>query len=652
MKVGVIGLGGMGAGMAESLLRAGHDVSVWNRTAKRSEPLAGKGAAVARTPSDLFAGEAVVTMLSTDEAVRAVVVEGGVLAKAAPGLVHVMSATISPAFSDELARMHREHGVHYVAAPVLGRPDVAAQGELNVLVAGEDDALAKAQPVLDAIGGRTWRMGDKAHQANVAKLAVNFMIAAAMETMAEAFALVEKEGLEPKALHELIGSTLFAAPVYKNYGAMIVERRFEPAAFKLPLGLKDMRLALAAGEAARTPLPLSCGTTSSTPWPTGARRKTGRRSRRSPAAGRGCRTEARRTRRLLQAAPWRTKHAATHSDQAQPWGLAVLWRARVLRASLLITALSLATGTAAFAQTGLNTTSRTEPARSVGPAVANPTAPGPAGGAATGPNPDPYEGLNRKSYALFRYLDRHIIRPGAVFYSHAVPKVARTGLHNAIQNVGEPVIFFNDVLQLHPKAAGQTLGRFAMNSTFGVAGLGDPATRAGLPYHANGFGTTLGRYGVPPGPFLFIPVIGPSDVRDAFGSGVDALSDPLTWINYTGRWGVNASRTVIGGLDTRANADPQLKQLDTMATDPYASLRSLYLQNRQAEVTGGQVNVNDLPDFGPETGAPNEAGTAGAPQPNVGPPGAAAALPERTAPTTAQPAAPMDSEPSPPPPPR
>jgi phospholipid-binding lipoprotein MlaA len=304
----------------------------------------------------------------------------------------------------------------------------------------------------------------------------------------------------------------------------------------------------------------------------------------------------------------------------------------VLRASLLTTLFALAAGSAASAQTGLNTVSRAQPAA---PTVVNPTVPAPASGVETGPNPDPYEGLNRKSYALFRYLDRHIIRPGAVFYSHAVPHVARNGLHNAIQNVGEPVIFFNDVLQLHPKAAAQTLGRFAVNSTVGVAGLTDPATPAGLPYHANGFGTTLGRYGVPPGPFLFIPVIGPSDVRDALGSGVDALSDPLTWIRYTGRWGVNASRTVIGGLDTRARADGQLKELDGMATDPYASIRSLYLQNRQAEVTGGQVNVNNLPDFGPDPGAPDQAGGAG--------------QPSRAAPTTAQGA---DAEPSPPPPPR
>ena len=307
----------------------------------------------------------------------------------------------------------------------------------------------------------------------------------------------------------------------------------------------------------------------------------------------------------------------------------------MLRLSLLITAAALASGSAATAQTGLGAMGG--PAAGAAPTVVNPTVSAPASGVATGPNPDPYEKFNRKSYRLFVYLDRHAIRPASVFYAHAVPKVARTGLHNAIQNVGEPVIFFNDVVQLRPVAAAQTLGRFAINSTIGVAGLGDPATASGVPYHQNGFGTTMGRYGVPSGPFLFIPVLGPSDVRDLVGGGVDAVSDPLTWINYTGRWAVNASKTVIGGLDTRAEADPQLKSLDAMATDPYASLRSLYLQNRQAQITGGQVNVNDLPDFGPASSAPNEAGQPGAPRAAIGPSGAAAALPDEAAPTTAQP---------------
>lgn len=274
----------------------------------------------------------------------------------------------------------------------------------------------------------------------------------------------------------------------------------------------------------------------------------------------------------------------------------------MLRATLLATTLSLLTAGAAFAQ---SPTPAGDPAQSSSAAAPPPAAaPAPADASVLGPNPDPYEHFNRKSYGLFVWLDSHAIRPASVFYGHAVPSPLRGGFHNVIRNVNTPVIFFNDVLQLHPKAAGQTLGRFFLNSTVGLAGLADVATQAGIPYHNNGFGNTLGRYGVPPGPFVFIPILGPSDVRDIFGYGMDSVSDPLTWIRYTGRWEVSASRTVIGGLDTRLQADPQLKQIDSMATDRYATLRSLYLQNRAAEVNGGKVNVQALPDFGPDVSEP------------------------------------------------
>ena len=223
----------------------------------------------------------------------------------------------------------------------------------------------------------------------------------------------------------------------------------------------------------------------------------------------------------------------------------------MLRASLLITALSLATAGAAVAQTGLDSIGRS-PAGA--PGVVNPTVAAPASGVAIGPNPDPYEKLNRKSYALFRFLDRKAIRPASVFYAHAVPHVVRTGLHNAIQNVGEPVIFFNDVLQLHPgAAAAQTLGRFAINSTIGVAGLGRSGDRrAAYPITRTASARRMGRYGVPAGPFIFIPVLGPSDVRDLIGGGVDSVSDPLTWITLhrsLERWGGAVGR-LISGLDS------------------------------------------------------------------------------------------------------
>jgi 3-hydroxyisobutyrate dehydrogenase-like beta-hydroxyacid dehydrogenase len=257
MKVGVIGLGAMGVGLADSLLRAGHEVTVWNRSKAPAEALQAKGARVAATPADAFQGDAAVTMLANDEAIREVILDAGVLGRAAPGLIHLVSATISVALARELEQAHAEAGVTLVSAPVLGRPDLAEKGELNILAAGATADIAKVQPVLDAIGRKTWTLGEQPHLANVAKLAANFMIAANIEVLAEAFAFAEKQGLDPRKFFELATGTIFGAPVVNIYGALILDRAFEPAKFKLPLGLKDVRLALAAGEAAEVPLPFA-----------------------------------------------------------------------------------------------------------------------------------------------------------------------------------------------------------------------------------------------------------------------------------------------------------------------------------------------------------------------------------------------------------
>ncbi len=281
------------------------------------------------------------------------------------------------------------------------------------------------------------------------------------------------------------------------------------------------------------------------------------------------------------------------------------------------------------------------------PAVVGQTVAVPSAAVTPGANPDPWEPLNRKIFALFQGADRVAIRPAAIFYSRATPKPLQIGLRNAFRNLHEPIVFVNDVVQVRFQNAGVTLGRLAINSTVGFAGLFDPATQAGLPYHNNGFGTTLGRYGVPPGPYLF--GAGPTDVRDAIGSGVDILTDPLTWINFHGRLGFGISRGVVSALDDRAEADPQLKALSAMSTDEYASLRSLYLQNRAAEITGGQVNVNDLPSFGDEpSGPPNQAGAPGAPPAALSTPGAgdSSALPSMTAPTTTPQAQPPATPPN------
>ena len=256
MDIGFLGLGHMGAGMARRLIQAGHRVRVWNRSPEPADALAREGAARAADPAEAFAAEAVVSMLANDAAVREVVLEQG-LPAAPRGALHLMMATITVKLCQELEEAHAEAGVALVGAPVLGRPEVAAAGELNILAAGDDAAVERAGPLLEAMGRKTWRVGQRPHQASVIKLAVNFSLAAAIETMSEAFALAEAHGLDPHLLHEVMSGTLFAAPAYTGYGQTIVDRKFEPAGFGLPLGLKDVRSAMEAGEAVGSPMPFA-----------------------------------------------------------------------------------------------------------------------------------------------------------------------------------------------------------------------------------------------------------------------------------------------------------------------------------------------------------------------------------------------------------
>jgi len=257
MQTGFIGLGAMGKGMAANLVDAGHDVLVWNRSTGPREALKERGARVADSAADAARCGVVMSMLSDDAAVRAVILDGGVLDALPEGGVHLNHATISVRLARELAELHRERGVHYLAAPVFGRPDMAAAGKLNVVCAGDADAIERVQPLLDAVGGRTWPLGTDPVRASVAKIAGNFMLASAIESMAEASTLCRAHGIEAADFLAIMTQTLFAAPAYQGYGKLIAESRYEPAGFPVRLGFKDVGLALEAGDDTRVPLPFA-----------------------------------------------------------------------------------------------------------------------------------------------------------------------------------------------------------------------------------------------------------------------------------------------------------------------------------------------------------------------------------------------------------
>ena len=255
MNVSMIGLGAMGAAMVRNLLAKGVKVTVWNRSRAIVDELAAEGAIPAADVDEAFKADVVLTMLAHDQAVKDVLLDSGVLARARKGVVHVNLATISTALAGELAALHAELGLGYVAAPVFGRPPVAQAGGLNVLAAGAPDAIATAMPILEQLAAKVWPLGEDPVRANALKLAGNFMIVSAIESMGEAVALGEAYGVPAPELLDMLSSTLFAAPIYKIYGAMIAERRYTPPGFAAELGLKDVRLVLDAAEAKGLSMP-------------------------------------------------------------------------------------------------------------------------------------------------------------------------------------------------------------------------------------------------------------------------------------------------------------------------------------------------------------------------------------------------------------
>ena len=258
MKIGFVGLGRMGSGMARNLLRAGHEVVVFNRSRDKAEALAGDGARVADSPAGACrASDAVMTMLADDHAVEQMVFGENAIASALPeGAIHISCSTIGMALARRLAAEHHRRGQKYLSVPVFGRPEAAASKNLLVVAAGPPELVEHCRPLFDAIGRQTFVVGSDPAQANAAKLCGNFMIAAMIEAFGEAFATLRKAEVPPPAFLEIM-SVFFGSPIYANYGRLIADGKFEPAGFALQLGLKDVRLVLeAAGELA-APMPLA-----------------------------------------------------------------------------------------------------------------------------------------------------------------------------------------------------------------------------------------------------------------------------------------------------------------------------------------------------------------------------------------------------------
>ena len=257
MRVGFIGIGRMGSAIAGRVLEGGNELTIWNRTPEKTVELAGRGAQVASSVAEACAGaEAVLTMLANDEVLLEVALgPGGIVESLEPGAIHMVMGTHGIGAVQTLTEKHEDAGQILVAAPVLGRPDVAAAGQLGIVAAGPADAVDRCRPLFEVIGRRTFEAGDSPDSATSIKLANNFVLGAAIETMAEAFALVRYYSVEPALFHEVLTEGLFAAPAYKVYGTIMVDEDYDRVGFTTELALKDVDLTLAAGGHAHVPLP-------------------------------------------------------------------------------------------------------------------------------------------------------------------------------------------------------------------------------------------------------------------------------------------------------------------------------------------------------------------------------------------------------------
>jgi len=258
MRIGFVGLGNMGLPIARNLLKAGHELTVYNRTPSKAEALASEGARVANSLTEACAPEVVVNMLGDDAAVEQMAFgDGGLVNTLASGGIHLSLSTISTALSRRLTQAHSAHAQGFVASPVFGRPDAAEAARLVAIAAGPEEAIARVRPLLEAIARKVIVIGSEPYSANAFKLAGNFLIASTLETLSEVFTLARKSGVDPAKFLEILNGSFFQSPVYENYGKIILGGKFSPPGFALRLGLKDVRLVLAAAEEASVPMPVA-----------------------------------------------------------------------------------------------------------------------------------------------------------------------------------------------------------------------------------------------------------------------------------------------------------------------------------------------------------------------------------------------------------
>jgi 3-hydroxyisobutyrate dehydrogenase-like beta-hydroxyacid dehydrogenase len=256
MKIGFCGVGQMGRGMAGRLLDSGYALRVWNRSPAAAETLAGRGATIVEHPEELLESDVVITMLADDAAIEAVWISSGLVRQVGASTIHLNMTSASLRMARRLADLHRAAGAEYVSAPVFGRPEAAASGALDIVAAGAEAALARCTPLFSVLGRRWFNVGPEPHCANIVKIARNFLLGTIIESLGEAFALVDKSGVAPAKFLDIITSTSMNAPAYKNYGRFILDEPVQPT-FPLRLGLKDVELAVEAGHDSGLSLPLA-----------------------------------------------------------------------------------------------------------------------------------------------------------------------------------------------------------------------------------------------------------------------------------------------------------------------------------------------------------------------------------------------------------